>query len=163
MQGLKDLIKDAAKDVGESGNNARFSPRTTSLTVQRYHKDNGEERFFSLLEREVRIVIAWGGAQEASQMAWGRAQGPSQMRADGAGLRDDVRCGQMGQGTGIISNAGRWCRVQESWQMRADGAQGAQRVRVGQGSGIVSDGVVQGARIISDGGRGIQTTTAKPL
>ena len=51
---LKDLIKASSKEA-ESGAETSFSPRTTSLTVQRYssNKDSSEEKFFALLEQEV--------------------------------------------------------------------------------------------------------------
>ncbi|GFH07673.1 SPX domain-containing protein, partial [Haematococcus lacustris] len=50
---LKELIKASAE--GARGHEASFSPRTTSLTVQRYDnkKDSAEERFFRKLENEV--------------------------------------------------------------------------------------------------------------
>lgn len=53
-KGLKDLIKACAAEA-ETGE-THFSPRTTSLTVQRYNykKDSAEERFFTKLEAEVR-------------------------------------------------------------------------------------------------------------
>lgn len=51
---LKDLIKAAVKQLEEAGPQA-YSPRTTSLTVQRAMdgRDNAEETFFKLLEAEV--------------------------------------------------------------------------------------------------------------
>lgn len=52
--GLKDLIKAATEET-KSGDTAAFSPRTTSLTVQRYNNSKGssEERFFTKLEQDV--------------------------------------------------------------------------------------------------------------
>eukprot|EP00197_Chlamydomonas_leiostraca_P000109 CAMPEP_0202888524 /NCGR_PEP_ID=MMETSP1391-20130828/43232_1 /ASSEMBLY_ACC=CAM_ASM_000867 /TAXON_ID=1034604 /ORGANISM="Chlamydomonas leiostraca, Strain SAG 11-49" /LENGTH=704 /DNA_ID=CAMNT_0049571829 /DNA_START=1666 /DNA_END=3777 /DNA_ORIENTATION=+ len=52
-KGLKDLIKACASEA-ETGEHS-FSPRTTSLTVQRYNnrKDSAEEVFFTRLEQEV--------------------------------------------------------------------------------------------------------------
>lgn len=52
-KGLKDLIKACQKEA-ETGE-ASFSPRTTSLTVQRYNntKDSSQELFFRRLERDV--------------------------------------------------------------------------------------------------------------
>jgi len=56
-KGLKDLIKESAKEAETSGPTA-FSPRTTSLSIVRAAKkaDASEERFFQKLEVEVR---AW--------------------------------------------------------------------------------------------------------
>lgn len=53
--GLKDLIKACEQDA-QSGQTVAFSPRTTSLTVQRFStsKDSNEEKFFHKLEGEVR-------------------------------------------------------------------------------------------------------------
>jgi hypothetical protein len=52
---LKDLIKAQATDVEGGNGETSFSPRTTSLTVQRYKnsKDSVEERFFTKLEQDV--------------------------------------------------------------------------------------------------------------
>jgi|LauGreSBDMM110SN_4_FD.fasta_scaffold164853_1 hypothetical protein len=54
--GLKDLIK-AQADQGSSGQ-AAYSPRTTSLTVQRYNNksNTNEEAFFKKLEADVRLT-----------------------------------------------------------------------------------------------------------
>jgi len=54
-KGLKDLIKESAKEAETSGPTA-FSPRTTSLSIARAAKkaDASEERFFQKLEAEVR-------------------------------------------------------------------------------------------------------------
>jgi len=53
-KGLKDLIKESAKEAETSGPTA-FSPRTTSLSIVRASKqaDAAEERFFQKLESEV--------------------------------------------------------------------------------------------------------------
>eukprot|EP00775_Hariotina_reticulata_P007348 gene7348-7559_t len=53
-KGLKDLIKESAKEAETSGPTA-FSPRTTSLSIVRASKqaDAAEERFFQKLEIEV--------------------------------------------------------------------------------------------------------------
>lgn len=53
-KGLKDLIKESAKEAETSGP-AAFSPRTTSLSIARAAKkaDASEERFFQQLEAEV--------------------------------------------------------------------------------------------------------------
>ncbi|GLC44294.1 hypothetical protein PLESTB_000761900 [Pleodorina starrii] len=53
-KGLKELIKQSQKEA-ETAGEASFSPRTTSLTVQRYNtsKDSAQELFFRRLEREV--------------------------------------------------------------------------------------------------------------
>ena len=51
---LKDLIKQAAAESDEVGNGISFSPRTTSLTVQRGNRKGAEERFFEKLESEAR-------------------------------------------------------------------------------------------------------------
>jgi SPX domain protein involved in polyphosphate accumulation len=53
-KGLKDLIKKCQKEA-ETAGEASFSPRTTSLTVQRYSntKDSSQELFFRRLERDV--------------------------------------------------------------------------------------------------------------
>jgi SPX domain protein involved in polyphosphate accumulation len=53
-KGLKDLIKDSAKQAEASGPTA-FSPRTTSLSIVRANRltDAAEERFFQKLEAEV--------------------------------------------------------------------------------------------------------------
>jgi hypothetical protein len=52
---LKELINACAEDSGSGS----FSPRTTSLTVQRYktNKDSAEERFFTLLEAQVCVML----------------------------------------------------------------------------------------------------------
>jgi SPX domain protein involved in polyphosphate accumulation len=54
---LKDLIKEAARQQEEAGVSA-YSPRTTSLTVQRAmdSRDSAEEHFFRKLEAEVEKV-----------------------------------------------------------------------------------------------------------
>lgn len=49
---LKDLIKQAAAESENVGNGVSFSPRTTSLTVQRGARRGAEERFFEKLESE---------------------------------------------------------------------------------------------------------------
>lgn len=51
-KGLKDLIKACQSETTET---TSFSPRTTSLTIQRYSnkKDSAEERFFAKLEQDV--------------------------------------------------------------------------------------------------------------
>lgn len=53
-KGLKDLIKACA---AEGKPETSFSPRTTSLTIQRYNtkKDSPSERFFAKLEQDVRM------------------------------------------------------------------------------------------------------------
>lgn len=53
-KGLKDLIKESAKEAETSGPTA-FSPRTTSLSIARAGRkaDASEERFFQKLEAEV--------------------------------------------------------------------------------------------------------------
>lgn len=53
-KGLKDLIKACAT---EGKPETSFSPRTTSLTIQRYNtkKDSPSERFFAKLEQDVRM------------------------------------------------------------------------------------------------------------
>lgn len=53
--GLKDLIK-AQVDQGTTGQVA-YSPRTTSLTIQRYNNKNNssEEAFFKKLESDVSV------------------------------------------------------------------------------------------------------------
>lgn len=58
-KGLKDLIKAyAVESEANNGETTNFSPRTTSLTIQRYKnkKDNAEERFYNKLEQEVEKV-----------------------------------------------------------------------------------------------------------
>jgi hypothetical protein len=52
---LQDLIKEAQVEA-EKGGESAFSPRTTSLTVQRVanKKEGASERFFHKLEDEVR-------------------------------------------------------------------------------------------------------------
>ncbi len=54
-KGLKTLIKEAQADAATQGETTQFSPRTTSLTVQRVNnrKDSAGERFFKRLEEEV--------------------------------------------------------------------------------------------------------------
>uniref|UniRef100_A0A383VD06 SPX domain-containing protein n=1 Tax=Tetradesmus obliquus TaxID=3088 RepID=A0A383VD06_TETOB len=56
-KGLKDLIKESAKEAETQGP-AAFSPRTTSLSIVRAAKtaDAAEERFFQKLEAEVEKV-----------------------------------------------------------------------------------------------------------
>lgn len=56
---LKDLIKQAAAESENVGNGVSFSPRTTSLTVQRGARRGAEERFFQKLESEVSKVNAF--------------------------------------------------------------------------------------------------------
>ena len=52
-RGLKDLIKEAQKEI-ESQGTVAFSPRTTSLTVVRPRAQKpADERFFEKLEAEV--------------------------------------------------------------------------------------------------------------
>ena len=54
LRGLKDLIKEAQKEI-ESQGTVAFSPRTTSLTVVRPRAQKpADERFFEKLESEVR-------------------------------------------------------------------------------------------------------------
>ena len=64
--GLKDLIK-AQADQGTNGQMS-YSPRTTSLTIQRYNNksNRSEEAFFKKLEADVggggcMRCAAWGG------------------------------------------------------------------------------------------------------
>ena len=53
LRGLKDLIKEAQKEI-ESQGTVAFSPRTTSLTVVRPRAQKpADERFFEKLESEV--------------------------------------------------------------------------------------------------------------
>jgi hypothetical protein len=53
---LKDLIKEAKHEIEQQGTVA-FSPRTTSLTVQRPRGQKpADERFFEKLEDEVRAA-----------------------------------------------------------------------------------------------------------
>ena len=57
-RGLKDLIKEAQKEI-ESQGTVAFSPRTTSLTVVRPRAQKpADERFFEKLEIEVGAVHA---------------------------------------------------------------------------------------------------------
>ena len=54
---LKDHIKKAAEQAAAVGHNVAFSPRTTSLTVQRgqsLNRNNAELDFFNTLDSEVR-------------------------------------------------------------------------------------------------------------
>lgn len=62
-KGLKDLIKESAREAETSGP-AAFSPRTTSLSIVRASKqtDAAEERFFQMLEAEVRRAEAVCGS-----------------------------------------------------------------------------------------------------
>eukprot|EP00798_Chlamydomonas_sp_ICE-L_P020547 gene20547-27337_t len=55
-KGLKTLIKESANDV--DGSISNFSPRTTSLTVQKFgnKKNSAEECFFAKLEQDVTKV-----------------------------------------------------------------------------------------------------------
>lgn len=58
-RGLKDTIKACVTEAAEGTRDpTAFSPRTTSLTVQRYSngKDSAQELFFKRLERDV----GWG-------------------------------------------------------------------------------------------------------
>ena len=53
---LKDLIKKASEQAAAVGHNVAFSPRTTSLTVQRgqsLNRNNAELDFFNTLDSEV--------------------------------------------------------------------------------------------------------------
>lgn len=56
-KGLKELIKEASAEAAIAGETS-FSPRTTSLTVQRVNnkKDSASERFFKRLEEEVKKI-----------------------------------------------------------------------------------------------------------
>ncbi|MEW5316474.1 MAG: hypothetical protein WDW38_007846 [Sanguina aurantia] len=58
--GLKDIIKSAQEQASKSGGDvAAFSPRTTSLSVQRYNQNKGggaAEMFFTKLEQDVAKV-----------------------------------------------------------------------------------------------------------
>ncbi len=74
-KGLKDLIKESARQAETSGPSA-FSPRTTSLSIVRSAKqaDAAEERFFQKLEAEVRWVGKGGrgvGALQSCQCGAG--------------------------------------------------------------------------------------------
>jgi SPX domain protein involved in polyphosphate accumulation len=66
-KGLKDLIKESAKEA-ETAGPAAFSPRTTSLSIVRAAKtaDAAEERFFQKLEAEVRL----GRSSQGFTMQW---------------------------------------------------------------------------------------------
>jgi glycerophosphodiester phosphodiesterase len=66
-KGLKDLIKQAQQESEKAGE-ASFSPRTTSLTVQRVSnkKDSASERFFKGLEEQVRSFVVLGSSQRKS-------------------------------------------------------------------------------------------------
>mmetsp|Transcript_27459 Transcript_27459/g.50674 ORF Transcript_27459/g.50674 Transcript_27459/m.50674 type:complete len:739 (-) Transcript_27459:23-2239(-) len=56
-KGLKDLIKACQEEAQRGTGGVAFSPRTTSLTVQRYQsKDSGQEKFFKKLETDVEKV-----------------------------------------------------------------------------------------------------------
>ena len=52
---IKHLIKEAVRESEALGSGVSFSPRETSLSVQRAtnNRDAAEERFFTLLESEV--------------------------------------------------------------------------------------------------------------
>ena len=57
-KGLKDLIKAASEAAAAGGvSEAHFSPRTTSLTIERYknNKTNPDEAFFKLLDQDVSL------------------------------------------------------------------------------------------------------------
>lgn len=90
-KGLKDLIKESAKEAETSGPTA-FSPRTTSLSIVRANKstDAAEERFFQKLENEVRWAagLAHGaaGGQEGSRRRRG-APPPHACRLGPGGMR----------------------------------------------------------------------------
>ncbi len=84
-KGLKDLIKESAKEAETSGP-AAFSPRTTSLSIVRAAKtaDAAEERFFQKLEAEVRgrqccRSCACCAPSSTSACAFARASIPLQM------------------------------------------------------------------------------------
>ena len=67
---LKDLIKAAAEQAAANGHNVAFSPRTTSLTVQRgrpLNKTNAELDFFSQLDAEVSRCALMDGARACSR------------------------------------------------------------------------------------------------
>ncbi|PSC73528.1 ABC transporter C family member 2 isoform A [Micractinium conductrix] len=68
-KGLKDEIKAAAEDARKLDDPAlSYSPRTTSLTVQRRaaQRDSAEERFFRKLEAEVHKINRFTQAQTRS-------------------------------------------------------------------------------------------------
>ena len=56
---IKHLIKEAVRESEALGSGVSFSPRETSLSVQRAtnNRDAAEERFFTLLEAEVSCRI----------------------------------------------------------------------------------------------------------
>jgi SPX domain protein involved in polyphosphate accumulation/uncharacterized membrane protein YidH (DUF202 family) len=65
---LKDLIKKAAEETRKLDPSLSFSPRTTSLTVQRRaaQRDSAEETFFKQLEAEVHKINRFTQAQTAA-------------------------------------------------------------------------------------------------
>jgi SPX domain protein involved in polyphosphate accumulation len=70
-KGLKDLIKEAAADAATTGETS-FSPRTTSLTVQRVNnkKDSASERFFKQLEAEVCASLPAAASRSPPLVTW---------------------------------------------------------------------------------------------
>ncbi|GAB4819711.1 hypothetical protein N2152v2_006757 [Parachlorella kessleri] len=86
---LKDLIKESASEDAAVGVGVNYSPRTTSLSVQRAadRRDSAEERFFRRLEAEVDKVGRFTGqlvddlrnrlraVQEATLAATGEGSG----------------------------------------------------------------------------------------
>lgn len=53
---LKHYIKEAVAQLESGSDAAAFSPRTTSLSVARNHRESPEASFFTLLETEVRLA-----------------------------------------------------------------------------------------------------------
>jgi len=68
---IKHLIKEAVRESEALGSGVSFSPRETSLSVQRAtnNRDAAEERFFTLLESEVSCRVGSSAPPRACRHA----------------------------------------------------------------------------------------------
>ena len=106
---LKDLIKRSVEEYANAGV-TNFSPRTTSLTVQRAtdKRDSAEEQFFSKLEAEVEKI---GGftAQLVAELR-GRLQALQTNVKQAAGKEEKEQLLEVGGLCGVcgVCGAGGW-------------------------------------------------------
>ena len=84
---IKHLIKEAVRESEALGSGVSFSPRETSLSVQRAtnNRDAAEERFFTLLESEVSCRVGPSAPPRACRHA-------SPALPDPSGSAASVRC-----------------------------------------------------------------------
>ena len=114
-KGLKDLIKNASEQAAVQHDPAlSFSPRTTSLTVQRRaaQRDSAEEQFFRKLEAEVHKINKFTLAQTRSlEQRLTRLQ-------ERAAVADTAR---EKQGLLQVGGRGGWGGGGEGWGVRNEG------------------------------------------